>query len=172
MIIQVAHTARSATVTVEFKLVGTAFGREIAVAHSWACPAVPEDKARLQEWCEHNIARLLEGKAVQRLRSLFHITSLATLSPKASITRISTAVPSANFVDRESYIRPLACRAHLEPRQSLPLPALRIRGLLRRHRRRSPSSASSASCLPFSPSPASRRRGPSSWASVTRRMTT
>lgn len=78
MIIQVAHTARSATVTVEFKLVGTAFGREITVAHSWACPAVPEDKARLQEWCEHNIARLLEGKAgegapifkPQRLREL------------------------------------------------------------------------------------------------------
>ncbi|VDB96002.1 unnamed protein product [Peniophora sp. CBMAI 1063] len=56
-----AVAKRRANVTVEFNLVGTVFGREIIVAHSWAWPAVPEDKARLQEWCAHDIARLLEG---------------------------------------------------------------------------------------------------------------
>ncbi|KZV77217.1 GroES-like protein [Peniophora sp. CONT] len=52
---------RRMDVSVQFNLVGTVFGREITVAHSWKQPPLPEDTARIQEWCARDVHRLLEG---------------------------------------------------------------------------------------------------------------
>ena len=56
-----ATEKRRKDVSLEFNLAGTVLGREITVAHSWTQPALPEDKARIQEWCSHDIQCLLEG---------------------------------------------------------------------------------------------------------------
>lgn len=52
---------RRKDVDVELNLAGTVLGRAITVAHNWHQPALPEDKARMQEWCSQDVQRLLQG---------------------------------------------------------------------------------------------------------------
>ncbi|VDB96004.1 unnamed protein product [Peniophora sp. CBMAI 1063] len=52
---------RRPDVVVDVNLAGTLLGREITVANRWHQPAMPEDKARIQEWCTRDVPRLLDG---------------------------------------------------------------------------------------------------------------